>query len=37
MTENEIIEKLKATQKERRFNHTLGVMEEAVRLAPLLA
>lgn len=35
MTENEIIEKLKATQKERRFNHTLGVMGEAVRLAPI--
>lgn len=35
MTENEMIEKLKRTQKERRFNHTLGVMGEAIRLAPL--
>ena len=34
MTENEIITKLKATQHERRFNHTLGVMSEAERLAP---
>ena len=35
MTEKEMLEKLKATQKERRFNHTLGVVEEAERLAPL--
>lgn len=35
MTENEMIEKLKSTQKERRFNHTMGVVSEAVRLAPL--
>lgn len=34
MTENEMIKKLQATQKERRFNHTLGVMGEAERLAP---
>ena len=34
MTENEMINKLKATQNERRFNHTLGVMGEAERLAP---
>ena len=35
MTESEMIEKLRLTQKERRFNHTLGVVEEAERLAPL--
>ena len=29
-----MINKLKATQNERRFNHTLGVMGEAERLAP---
>ena len=34
MTENEVIEKLKATQKESRFLHTLGVAKEAERLAP---
>lgn len=34
MTENEMLTKLKATQHERRFNHTLGVMSEAERLAP---
>lgn len=34
MTECEIIKKLKETQKERRFLHTLGVADEAVRLAP---
>ncbi len=34
MTESEIIKKLKKTQKERRFLHTLGVADEAVRLAP---
>lgn len=34
MTENEIISKLKITQNERRFSHTLGVMQEAERLAP---
>lgn len=33
MTENEMIEKLRSTQKERRFKHTLGVMSEAERLA----
>ena len=33
MTENEMIEKLKMTQKERRFKHTLGVAAEAERLA----
>lgn len=33
MTESEIIKKLKETQKERRFNHTLGVADEAERLA----
>lgn len=33
MTESEIIKKLKETQKERRFNHTLGVAQEAERLA----
>lgn len=35
LTENEMIEKLKSTQKQSRFNHTLGVVGEAVRLAPL--
>lgn len=35
MTESEMIEKLRLTQKERRFNHTLGVAAEAERLAPL--
>ena len=34
MTEKEMLEKLKATQRERRFLHTLGVMSEAERLAP---
>ena len=34
MTESEIIKKLKEKQKERRFNHTLGVADEAERLAP---
>ena len=34
MTENEMLMKLKATQHERRFNHTLGVVSEAERLAP---
>lgn len=34
MTENEMLTKLKATQHERRFNHTLGVVSEAQRLAP---
>ena len=34
MTENEMLTKLKATQHERRFNHTLGVVSEAERLAP---
>lgn len=33
MTENEMINKLRQTQKERRFNHTMGVVKEAVRLA----
>ena len=33
MTESEIIEKLRLTQKERRFNHTLGVAKEAQRIA----
>ncbi len=33
MTEVEMIEKLKSTQKERRFKHTLGVAGEAERLA----
>ncbi len=33
MTEIEMIEKLKNTQKERRFKHTLGVATEAERLA----
>ena len=36
MTENEMITKLKATQHEHRFNHTLGVVSEAERLAPKL-
>ena len=35
MTESEMIEKLRLTQKERRFNHTLGVVAEAEKLAPL--
>ena len=34
MTENEMINKLRQTQKEHRFNHTMGVVKEAVRLAP---
>ena len=34
MTENEMINKLRSTQKEHRFKHTLGVAEEAERLAP---
>ena len=33
LTENEMIERLRNTQKERRFKHTLGVMGEAERLA----
>ena len=33
MTEVEMIEKLKSTQKERRFRHTLSVAAEAERLA----
>ena len=33
MTESEIIKKLKKTQKERRFIHTLAVADEAERLA----
>lgn len=33
LTESQMIEKLKSTQKERRFNHTLGVAAEAERLA----
>ncbi|MGN1097975.1 MAG: bis(5'-nucleosyl)-tetraphosphatase (symmetrical) YqeK [Clostridia bacterium] len=35
MTADDMIAKLKATQNERRFNHTMGVAGEAVRLAPL--
>ena len=34
LSEAEIHEKLRATQKERRYFHTLGVVKEAVRLAP---
>ena len=34
MTTDEMIARLKATQIERRFNHTMGVAAEAVRLAP---
>lgn len=34
MTEKEMLKKLQATQKERRYNHTLGVISEAERLAP---
>ncbi|MBE7032987.1 MAG: HD domain-containing protein [Ruminococcaceae bacterium] len=34
MTDQEMLKKLKATQHERRFNHTLGVVSEAERLAP---
>ncbi len=34
LTENEMINKLRQTQKEHRFNHTMGVVKEAVRLAP---
>ncbi|MBQ8808660.1 MAG: bis(5'-nucleosyl)-tetraphosphatase (symmetrical) YqeK [Clostridia bacterium] len=34
MTDNEIIVKLKTMQKKHRFNHTLGVVKEAERLAP---
>ena len=34
MTENEMMKKLQTMQKERRFNHTLGVVAEAERLAP---
>ena len=30
-----MLTKLKATQHERRFNHTLGVVSEAERLAPM--
>ena len=35
MTEKEMLQKLQKTQKERRFKHTLGVISEAERLAPL--
>lgn len=34
MTTDSMIERLRATLKERRFTHTLGVANEAVRLAP---
>lgn len=34
LSEEEIHEKLRAAQKERRYFHTLGVVKEAVRLAP---
>ncbi len=34
MTTDEMIVRLKATQVERRFRHTMGVAAEAVRLAP---
>lgn len=34
MTEKEMLKKLQATQKERRYNHTLRVIFEAERLAP---
>ena len=34
LREEEIHEKLRSTQKERRYFHTLGVVKEAVRLAP---
>lgn len=34
MTENEMMKKLQMLQKERRYNHTLGVVKEAERLAP---
>ncbi len=35
MTAEQMIERLKITQNESRFRHTLGVANEAVRLAPL--
>lgn len=35
MTEKEMLEKLQTTQKERRFKHTMGVISEAERLAPV--
>lgn len=34
LTEEEMHKKLRSTQKERRYFHTLGVVKEAVRLAP---
>ncbi len=34
LSEEEIHAKLRSTQKERRYFHTLGVVKEAVRLAP---
>lgn len=34
LTEEEMHRKLRSTQKERRYFHTLGVVKEAVRLAP---
>lgn len=34
MTQEEMISRLRETQDERRFAHTLGVAQEAVRLAP---
>ncbi|MCD8048960.1 MAG: bis(5'-nucleosyl)-tetraphosphatase (symmetrical) YqeK [Clostridia bacterium] len=34
LSEEEMHKKLRATQKERRYFHTLGVVKEAVRLAP---
>ncbi|MDO4562820.1 MAG: bis(5'-nucleosyl)-tetraphosphatase (symmetrical) YqeK [Clostridia bacterium] len=34
LSEQEMLNRLKATQKESRFRHTLGVAKEAVRLAP---
>lgn len=34
LTEEEMHKRLRSTQKERRYFHTLGVVKEAVRLAP---
>ncbi len=34
LSRDEILQKLRSTQKERRYFHTLGVEQEAVRLAP---
>ena len=34
LTEEEMHRKLRSTQKERRYFHTMGVVKEAVRLAP---